>query len=252
MAYKARLAVRFSTDDMTHERTYSFRGNQFRVVCSDEPWHPSWFTFEDETETREQLWRIQPGDVVLDVGADFGSYSLTALACGAARVYAWSPPFKLKTTPLEAETLNRSAALNGWEHRITVYRSGLYSETGWFAGFDGPRLGQLFATKGEAMRCVEGQDGHCAVFPVDRLDAYQEFDRVDWLKIDTEGCEEAVLRGGEQIIRRCKPRIILEFHYHLDDECEDKCTALLESWGYRMTGRMPHHTIAHGLYEPCA
>lgn len=45
--------------------------------------------------------------------------------------------------------------------------------------------------------------------PMHALDAFN-LDEVDFLKIDVEGYELAVVRGAEQTIRRCRPVIVVE------------------------------------------
>jgi FkbM family methyltransferase len=241
----------FTLSAMTTPLQVHSHGKVWTVMCCPEMWHSSWWSFMDELETRERFWNIQAGDVVLDVGADYGSYTLSALAMGAEAVYAWSPPFKLPTEPLEAATLCLSAGRNGWSNRMQVSPTGLYDRKGWLAAFDGPRNAQWFATEAEAKACIEGQDGHCAVFEVDTLDSFP-VERCDWLKVDTEGCELPILQGGVETIKRCRPRILLEHHYHLDEQCEEKCTSFLKALGYEQLGRIQHHTIAHSLYVPVA
>lgn len=234
---------------MTTPMQMHSHGRIFNIIACPEMWHPSWWSFLDELETRERFWNIQQGDIVLDVGADYGSYTLSALAMGAQAVYAWSPPFKLPDEPLEAETLMFSAAKNGWVDRVAVSPTGLYSAAGFLAAFDGPRNAKFFKTHDEAKECIKGQEGHCATFPVDTLDNCG-VERAEWLKIDTEGCELPILHGGMETILRCRPRILLEHHYHLDPDCETKCTAFLSELGYQQLGKVPHHTIAHSLYVP--
>lgn len=70
--------------------------------------------------------------------------------------------------------------------------------------------------------------------PLRTLDSF-ELGGVDLIKIDTEGHERAVLMGGEQTIRRCKPLLIVEQkpghaskHFGLGDT---DALLLLESWG---------------------
>lgn len=226
------------------------RGRVFAImVCAESLWHPSIWSFLDELPTREEWWTIEPGDIVLDVGADFGSYTLSALAQGAGQVYAWSPPFKREDMPIEAFTLAKSANLNGWLDRLTLSMQGLWSESGYLAAFDGDRMAQFFRTQEEAIACIAEQPGHCATFAVCPLDVLA-LTRVDWIKIDTEGAELAILTGGRETIARCRPRILLENHTHLDPDCEAKCTAFLAELGYRHVGTRPHHTISHSLYVP--
>ena len=41
------------------------------------------------------------------------------------------------------------------------------------------------------------------------------YPQVDLIKIDTEGFESEVLRGGGETIRRCRPKFVqLEFNWH--------------------------------------
>jgi FkbM family methyltransferase len=221
----------------------------FNILCCPEMWHPSWWSFLDELGTREAWWNIRPGDVVLDVGADFGSYTLSALAMGASLVYAWSPPFKLPLEPIECATMARSYDANQFEGQLLALSSGLYDRAGWLAAFDGPRSAQFHETRDAALAAIEGAEGHCAVFPVDTLDSC-DVPNVDWLKIDTEGCELAILRGGIETIKRFRPVIILENHTHLDPDCEEKCTTFLAALDYEKLGTRPHHSISHSLFVP--
>ena len=69
--------------------------------------------------------------------------------------------------------------------------------------------------------------------PIRRLDDF-ELQDVDFIKIDTEGHELFVLRGGEETIRRCKPCLIVEQkpgHGHRFGIGDTDAIPLLESWG---------------------
>lgn len=227
------------------------RGHVYNVQICPEMYHPSWWSFMDEVETRELWWRVLPGDVVLDVGADFGSYTLSALAQGAAHVYAWSPPFKVPTEAVECAALVASAGLNGWTDKLTARPTGLWSKLGYLAAFDGPRRAEFKPTMEAAVARITGESGHCAAFAVDTIDAL-DLKRADWLKIDTEGCELDILEGGRATIERCRPLVLLEHHYHIDPDCETKCDAFLAALGYQKLGTRPHYTVAHSLYRPGA
>ncbi len=69
------------------------------------------------------------------------------------------------------------------------------------------------------------------------LDGFR-VDKVDIIKIDTEGFEEQVLRGAEKIIKRDKPALLIETHektYHGDPLCVGQINRIfktLEAWGY--------------------
>jgi len=220
------------------------RGKVFKIVACGEAWNPSWWSFSDELETRELWWDIKPGDVVADVGADFGSYTLSALAQGAAHVFSWSPPFKVPGDPIECDTMMRSAMLNGWGNdRLSLFASGLWSEPGWLSCLDWQE-GSVYMPTEEMARARGG-----IVFPVVPLDSLG-LSRLDFLKVDTEGAELHVLRGAQETLRRCRPAVMLEHHYHIDPACEDKCREFLATLGYRQSGETrKHHTVAHSLYR---
>ena len=221
------------------------RGHVFQVMACGESFHPSWWSFSDELETRELWWDIKPGDVVADVGADFGSYTLSALAQGAAHVYAWSPPFKVPGVPIECETMARSAILNGWENytRLSLFASGLWSCAGWLACRDWSEGSAFFPSKPEA----EAHGG--IVFPVNTFDSLN-LQKLDWWKCDAEGAELEILKGATETLRRCKPAVMLENHVHIDPDCEAKCREFLAGLGYEQVGETrPHHSISHSLYR---
>jgi FkbM family methyltransferase len=219
------------------------RGKVFQVMACGEAWHPSFWSFSDELETRELWWDIKPGDVVADVGADFGSYALSALAQGAAHVFAWSPPFKVPGVPIECDTLARSAHLNGWGDRLALFASGLWSVPGWLACRDWQEGSAYFPTEAEA----SAHGG--IVFPVTTLDALN-LQKLDFWKTDVEGAELDVFRGGLETIKRCRPKMLFENHVHIDPDCEAKCIEFLRGLGYRHVGTRPHHSISHTLMVP--
>ena len=82
-------------------------------------------TFDDEEQVRTHYYYpyIKAGDVVFDIGASFGSYTLPALALGAT-VFAFSPEH-------EYSLISRNIDLNGFQE-YAIYPYGLYSRTGYF------------------------------------------------------------------------------------------------------------------------
>lgn len=241
---------------VVERREFSFRGKPYWVWCNPREWHPSWWSHMDETETRELWWDVKEGDVVLDIGADLGSYSLTALASGAAMVIAWSPPYK-EAVPCEAFILRLSAWENGWEDKLTILSEGLWSSRGWLASMDGPRPPVCYPTRTEALAAIYGQPGHVATFPTRPLDEFVSknrnlFDRrgVDWIKIDTEGSELEILKGAEGVLVEWKPNLLIENHPHVLPNAEKVAEDYIMSLGlnYKKVGTRPHHSISHSLY----
>lgn len=220
-------------------RTLDFRGVPYKIVCFDTfAQHPSWYSFEDEHEVRMRQWAIEPGDVVLDIGAAYGSYTLTALTQGASRIYAWSPQGP-KDEELEKETLRKSLELNGWTDRCTVYGTGIFSESGWLD----VNTQQVSPDK------IVSPD----VIEVEPLDAWRnrtKLERIDWVKLDVEGAEVEVLKSGARTIREFRPKIQVENHLFKRASIEQEVRDLLISWNYREIQSVPYHSVSHSVYHP--
>lgn len=216
----------------------NFHGLKFKVAHDPEKEH-TLFTHVDEDVVRKRWWKIQGGDVILDVGAAFGSYSLIALAQGAEFVFCWSPQG-------EAELLRESLKANGWEDRALIIESGLWSDEGFLQVYDGPPMSTFSANP------PASPTG--AVIPVKSIDSSSSlWDgkwHVTWMKIDVEGAEENVLKGAENFLRIHRPKILLENHDFKDSELRNRCRLFLASCGYREVETVPHHGVSHSLYEP--
>lgn len=221
-------------------REYSFKGHPYKIECSDV--HASWWTHEDEHEVRMRQWNIRPGEVVLDIGAAYGSYSLVALALGAEFVFAWSPQGPPGQEP-ERVLFEKSLALNGWQNKAFVYNSGLYSQAGWL--------------NVDTQQMVEEQE-HPSVIKVETLDGWTSgiMDhrsgdmRIDWLKLDVEGAEVEVLKSGIETIKYFKPKIQIENHLFVRNTIVEEIQSFLLPLGYIEIETVPYHSVSHSLYHP--
>lgn len=221
-------------------KEYSFRGSSFRISCTERhAYDASWFSFEDESSVRERWWSPGPGDAIVDVGAAFGSYTLTALARGASRSYAWSP--RPNDSVMEPVRFRESLELNGWADRCEVYESGIWSKDGWLSEAD-----QSFSA-----------DRRPDTIPVSRLDSWYRGKEDElrgfarhWLKLDVEGAEVEVLRSGESLLRELRPIVLVENHLFKDKDLASEVRSYLESLGFRHVGTEPHHSVSHSFYEP--
>lgn len=216
-------------------------GGQFRIAritgTSDAD-HASWWSFDDEQELRDRFWKPGKGDVVLDIGAAFGSYALPALAQGA-RLVAFNP------CEFDAALMGLNLSLNpDLERRCLMVPDGLYSETGWF---DPDRCqfsaGDVMPTDGHQWLRVTKLD--------DFLDARPGIPDVTWLKIDVEGAELEVLRGAEKCLRMYRPRILVENHEFFKAGISGQVRQYLESLnlGYHCAGPFQHCAVSHSFYE---
>ncbi len=67
----------------------------------------------------------------------------------------------------------------------------------------------------------------------------------DFIKIDIDGPEYEVLRGGTRVLRECRPRLVVETH---SPELEINCKRLLEDGGY--TARIVKNNPLLREYRP--
>ncbi len=155
---------------------------------------------------------LRPGMWCVDVGANYGYYTLLmAAACGPeGRVVACEP------NPLLAETyLPQNLALNGFYHGVEICPKVI-------GNFDGQTEDLVlhegdFATSSlerwaYAHRC---QTIQAPAITLDRLCA--DWPRLDLMKIDAEGAEALVWEGMQQTLRRFPHvAVVLELHLQRD------------------------------------
>ena len=194
-------------------QTATFRGHAFKVCMGTT--HPAYSLAifspgGEEHDFREQHWKPEPGQFVVDVGASYGAYALTAAACGA-KVLAFEPE------PTVAVDLERNVALNpGFD--VTVVRMALGNEA---AGMVDMRS---YAPHWPP-QTISGD------YPASRLDAF-DVPQCDLLKIDVEGLEADVLRGAMATLKRFHPVCIVEVHTFLKPTLLRECELLLQEAGY--------------------
>jgi FkbM family methyltransferase len=180
---------------------------------------------------------VRPGDVAVDVGANWGLYThrLAGLVGAAGHVHAIEPD------PAMAASL---LAIRGGRRHVTVHPMAVSDRAGeatlHVPLVDGRRvsaLGSLAVARGRA-----GLDHERVRVRVERLDALLEAGGRDpaFIKCDAEGQEAAVLRGAEGTLRRGRP--VEAFDVGRDQ------LAFLQA-GFR-TDAMPPGYVQHFLLVP--
>jgi FkbM family methyltransferase len=152
-------------------------------------------------ETSLWLAAQRPGDVVVDVGANLGYFTLLSALAEAppSAVFAFEPAAD------NVELLHANLELNGCRDRVDVVHGALAQEAGagtlWRSGAnagdhqiyhgDGDR-------DGERIRLLRGDEFLAPRVP-----------HIDLLKVDTQGSEVAVLRGLWPLLERSRERLRL-------------------------------------------
>lgn len=152
--------------------------------------------------------QIKPGMTVIDVGANFGYYTLFfgALVGDRGHVYAVEPNRAV------AEKLRRSVELNGLAGRTTIIDAAAGAEEGdanLYVPHGEPKNSTVVANA-ENIASELGAVHRVRRVKLDRLAG--TIPHVDLVKIDAEGAEQDIIAGMETILRRDKPTLLLEFN----------------------------------------
>jgi FkbM family methyltransferase len=143
---------------------------------------------------------LPEGGVFVDVGANIGQHALFAAAQlkGAGKVYAFEP------LPRLYQQFARSIELNGFQN-IEAFNFAC-------GAADAEKI--LYSNRdnaGQSSLVNEASAEAATKVTIKKLDDVLKLPRLDCIKIDVEGFEYEVLLGSQELIRRTKPVIILEF-----------------------------------------
>lgn len=171
--------------------------------------------FEDEIKFLRSL--VKPGDVVVDIGANYGVYALSlARNVGpSGQVWAFEPATDT------ARLLAESVTANG-TYWLRVVQQALSDRQG-TAWLQMPGQAELNSLTRHDSDGVTPEMGPGETVTVTTLDACLEkfgWPTVDLLKLDAEGEEESILRGGARFFEDLSPLVMFEvkagIELHLD------------------------------------
>jgi FkbM family methyltransferase len=163
---------------------------------------------------------VRAGDVVYDVGANIGWYSLLA----ARGVGATGEVVAFEPSIVNAACVQENAATNGMGN-VTVIPAAVTDRDGWAVFLDrGSLEGRLEKndTQAQAERRAKRDQSHkgASVVPVLTLDSWIAETSTrppSIVKIDVEGAELGVLQGMLETLRSAKPVLIVELHGTRDE-----------------------------------
>jgi FkbM family methyltransferase len=143
------------------------------------------------------LFKPSSNDVVVDVGAHVGKYTLYASKLAKkGKIIAIEPNKESFKTLIENLKLNNCKNVKAYN----------------VATFDKKCKLKLWVTKDEGRSSVIEKRGNnfeiVTAFSLSRILKDNEIKKVDWMKIDVEGAEIKVLKGAEKFLRKTKNLII--------------------------------------------
>lgn len=164
--------------------------------------------FERETY-RAYRKIVAPGDTVLDIGSNIGAHTLPMADCvgDQGRVIAFEP------TEFAFEKLEINVRLNpDLARRITLLQVLLVSDVE--AGVKAPQYSSWPLTAIKSVDALHGGElkstASSSMSTLDELLEAHAVRHVDLIKMDVDGNEYDVLKGGLRTLRTCRPKMIME------------------------------------------
>ncbi|MDX9742175.1 MAG: FkbM family methyltransferase, partial [Gammaproteobacteria bacterium] len=152
--------------------------------------------FEDEIRFFRLLTR--PDTVFIDIGANYGLYSLSVARRGARQIWSYEPCAETASHLARSITANEFSTVRLMQQALSD-RPGL----GRLLNSENPELNALVAADDERGESVE-------LTSLDEEWTRHGWPEVDLVKIDAEGHELKVLAGGERFFRERSPLVMIE------------------------------------------
>jgi FkbM family methyltransferase len=179
---------------------------------------------------------VRPGDIVLDIGANIGAHTLHLAHAVGAEGEVWA----IEPTDYAIDKLRTNIALNPeLAARVVCCQLMLVDRAD---GYRVPPLHSSWPLTGEA-DLHERHGGrlmsteHARAMTLDSFVHEFGIERVDFIKLDIDGHECAMLRGAHAMLASLRPVILLELSPHQLDEAGggiEELVDLLAAAGYTL------------------
>ena len=199
-------------------RTVEFEGHNLIFATPNR--HTAWRVdtlFRKEPDTIEWIAGFAPGEILLDVGANVGMYSVFAAKTRGARVYAFEPESQ------NYAILNRNILLNGLDGLIQAYCVALADEV---------KLDKLYLSEfiaGGSCHSYGAEVGFddrprtsafaqgCLSSTIDALVSAGAVPAPNHIKVDVDGIEPSVMAGARKTLADARVRsVLIEINTNLD------------------------------------
>jgi FkbM family methyltransferase len=221
---------------MTRTRSVTHRGNEFVFAVPNSVNEFRVRTFATkEPETLAWIDSIPQGAVVWDIGANVGLYSCYAAKASKCRVIAFEP------SVFNLELLARNVFLNGLSHQVTIVPLPLFESltestlkmttTAWGGALS--TFGASYGHDGRALTKVF--EFRTIGLPMDEFVTRLALPEPQYIKLDVDGIEHLILRGGPQVLRSVKS-VSVEVNDGFAQQAQD-CKRLLGEAGLRFISK---------------
>jgi FkbM family methyltransferase len=168
--------------------------------------------------TQNAYLKIEPGFTIIDIGANVGLMTLQfARLVPQGRVYSFEPTFYAlerlkKNLSLNPALAKNVTVINSFVSEKSDINPGILAYSSWKV--NGEKSSNEHPMHGGTPQAAEG-------VPSVSLDDFVEkqgLDKIDFIKIDTDGHEYEVFKGAAKAIAKYRPKIIFEIALYVLDE----------------------------------
>ena len=179
----------------------------------------------NETNLVKEL--IKPDWTVIDIGANFGWYSIhfSRLVGPRGKVFSFEP------IPESYEELNSNMKLNSCQN-MKIFNTALGNRED-IVSFGVPEIDGGLAASSQFLKC--NKQIQVSMRRLDDIVEEQNITNVDFIKVDIEGGELDMLHGAEKLLEQFKPNIMIEIvdvHCHRFGYSPNDVYQFLLSKGY--------------------
>lgn len=175
-----------------------------------------------ETEVFRKV--LKEGSIAMELGSNIGSLTVPMAQCVGETgiVYAFEPGEDAFTL------LKQNIEQNGLVDRVKLYKMAATDRHMTLPVYHNPSPNYPKVSDGRDNPHAQGEkaDEYCESMTIDELN----LERLDFVKIDVDGCEQSALDGMRETIKRCRPVIFIE--NEIPHKAE-KLVATLVDAGYR-------------------
>jgi FkbM family methyltransferase len=173
----------------------------------------------------------------LDIGSNTGAFIFLPLLNPTIKCYAFEP------NPIAFSALVENVELNNLKDNVECFNMGMWNESSELelkVPLDTTDSGLATMGNDSSRFIYDNKTGDFSTHTVycttiDEFFKQHKLESIDAIKIDTEGAELNILKGGEKTLKEFKPLLVLEFHTETTLQFGYKREAILEllqSYGY--------------------
>ena len=173
-----------------------------------------------EPETLEWVDSIPNGSVLWDIGANIGLYSCYAAIARKCNVFAFEP------SVFNLESLARNIYLNDLVGKVTIVPLPLsdspqistlnMTSTEWGGALSS--FGQLYGDDGQPMKKIF--DFRTIGLTMNDAIHLLRIPQPEYIKMDVDGIEHLIIRGGEEVLRKVKG-LLIEVNEDFEKQAKD-------------------------------